>query len=92
MSPDQINRWVNWYVSGLDDVTAWQMHLLSGLGFNGYFQPVTPGSGTRPDVLSAVEHSNLPNDGTTGVGAVWDRYYSMLPDKVPGRRLRVLRR
>ena len=21
------------------------------------------------------------NDGTTGVGAVWDRYYAMLPDK-----------
>jgi hypothetical protein len=37
--------------------------------------------GTRPDVLSAVERSNLPNDGTTGVGAIWDRYYSMLPDK-----------
>lgn len=81
LTPAQINRWVNWYVGGLDDVTAWQMHLLSGLGFTGYFQPVTPGSGTRPDVLSAVEHSNLPNDGTTGVGAVWDRYYSMLPDK-----------
>jgi hypothetical protein len=28
-----------------------------------------------------VEHADLPNDGTTGVGAVWDRYYSMLPDK-----------
>jgi len=57
------------------------MHVLSGLGFAGYYQLVTPGSGTRPDVLNQVEHMNLPNDGTTGVGAVWDRYYSMLPDK-----------
>jgi hypothetical protein len=81
LSPAQIDRWVNWYVRGLDDVTAWQMHLLAGLGFSGYYQLVTPGSGTRPDVLSQVEHMNLPNDGTTGVGAVWDRYYSMLPDK-----------
>jgi len=81
LTPAQINRWVNWYVRGLDDVTSWQMHVLSGLGFTGYYQLVTPGSGTRPDVLSQVEHMNLPNDGTTGVGAVWDRYYSMLPDK-----------
>jgi hypothetical protein len=36
LSPAQINRWVNWYVGGLDDVTAWRMHLLSGLGFTGY--------------------------------------------------------
>jgi hypothetical protein len=81
LSPAQIDTWVNWYIRGLDDVTAWQVHVLSGLGFTGTYQLVTPGSGTRPDVLSQVEHLNLPNDGTTGVGAVWDRYYSMLPDK-----------
>jgi hypothetical protein len=76
----QINRWVNWYVGGLDNVTNWEMQVLSGLGFAGYYQAVTPGSGTRPDVLSAEERHNLP-DGTTGVGAVWDRYYALLPDK-----------
>jgi hypothetical protein len=56
------------------------MHILSGLGYAGYYQLVTPGSGTRPDVLSAEEQQNLP-DGTTGVGAVWSRYYALLPDK-----------
>jgi Beta-galactosidase len=76
----QTDRWVNWYVGGLDDVTDWQMRTLSGLGFTGYYQLVTPGSGTRPDVLSEEEQQELP-DGTTGVGAVWDRYYAMLPDK-----------
>jgi hypothetical protein len=76
----QIDRWVNWYVGGLDNVTNWQMHVLSGLGYAGYYQLVTPGSGTRPDVLSAEEKQNLP-DGTTGVGAVWNRYYALLPDK-----------
>jgi hypothetical protein len=76
----QINRWVNWYVGGLDNVTNWEMQVLSGLGFAGYYQAVTPGSGTRPDVLSAEERHNLP-DGTTGVGAVWNRYYARLPDK-----------
>ena len=48
LTSSQINRWVNWYVGGLDDVTAWQMHVLSGLGFTGFYQLVTPGSGTRP--------------------------------------------
>jgi hypothetical protein len=76
----QIDRWVNWYVGGLDNVTNWQLHTLSGLGYAGYYQLVTPGSGTRPDVLSAEERQNLPA-GITGVGAVWNRYYALLPDK-----------
>jgi hypothetical protein len=57
------------------------MQTLSGLGFNGYYQTVTPGSGTRPDGLAQGELFNLPNDATTGMGAVWNRYYAMLPDK-----------
>ena len=75
-----IDQWVNWYIGGLDNVTSWQMHILSSLGYAGYYQLVTPGSGTRPDDLSAEERQNLP-DGTTGVGAVWNRYYALLPDK-----------
>jgi hypothetical protein len=77
----QIDQWVNWYIGGLDNVTNWQMQNLSKLGFTGYYELVTPGSGTRPDGLGSTERNNLPNDGTTGVGAVWDRYYSMLPNK-----------
>ena len=76
----QIDRWVNWYVGGLDNVTSWQMHILAGLGYAGFYQLVTPGSGTRPDVLRAEEQQHLP-DGITGVGAVWNRYYALLPDK-----------
>ncbi len=77
----QIAQWVNWYVGGLDNVTNWQMSTLSGLGFTGYYETVTPGSGTRPDILARTMEANLPNDGTTGVGAVWDRYYAQLPNK-----------
>jgi F5/8 type C domain-containing protein len=62
-------------------VTNWQMQTLSGLGFNGYYQTVTPGSGTRPDGLALEELFNLPSNSTTGMGALWDRYYAMLPDK-----------
>jgi hypothetical protein len=81
LTSTQINRWVNWYIAGLDNVTNWQMRTLASLGFTGYYETVTPGSGTRPDSLIKNERHNLPNDGTTGVGAVWDRYYSMLPNK-----------
>jgi hypothetical protein len=80
--PSQIDRWVNWYVGGLADVTRWQMRTLARLGFTGYHQVLTPGSGTRPGGLARALQNNLPDDGTTGVGAVWDRYYAMLP---PGR-------
>jgi F5/8 type C domain len=81
LSQAQIDAWVNWYVGGLDNVTNWQMQTLSGLGFNGSYETVTPGSGTRPDGLALDELFNLPDDGTTGMGAVWDRYYAMLPTK-----------
>jgi hypothetical protein len=74
----QVDQWVNWYIGGLANVTTWQMTTLSKLGFTGYYETVTPGSGTRPDGLAQTEKNNLSNDGTTGVGAVWDRYYGML--------------
>jgi hypothetical protein len=77
----QLDQWVNWYIGGLDSVTNWEMQTLSGLGFTGYYETVTPGSGTRPSGLTQTEKHNLSNDGTTGVGAVWDRYYAMLPNK-----------
>ncbi|HXO23628.1 MAG TPA: discoidin domain-containing protein [Streptosporangiaceae bacterium] len=77
----QISTWVNWYIGGLDNVTNWQMTTLSGLGFTGYYETVTPGSGTRPDGLTQTEQQNLSNDGTTGVGAVWNLYYAQLSNK-----------
>jgi hypothetical protein len=82
LSAAQLTTWVNWYVGGLDDVTNWQMSSLSNLGFTGYYETVTPGDGTRPDVLAQTEKANLPNDGTTGLGAVWNLYYAQLINKV----------
>jgi hypothetical protein len=81
LSQAQISAWVKWYVGGLDNVTNWQMQTLSGLGFKGYYETVTPGSGRRPDGLAQTEQQNLSNDGITGVGAVWNLYYAMLPTK-----------
>lgn len=82
LSPDQVTQWISWYVGGLDNVTAWQMSTLSSLGFSGYYETVTPGSGARPYYVTAAEHSSLPAyGGTIAVGAVWDLYYAQLPDK-----------
>jgi hypothetical protein len=77
----QIKTWVSWYVGGLDNLTGFEMQTLTGLGFTGTYQLLTPGSGTRPDGLANTERANLSNDGTTGVGAVWDMYYAQLPTK-----------
>jgi len=82
LTPAQLTTWVNWYVGGLDNITSWQMNALTSLGFKGYYETVTPGSGTRPDDLTQTEQANLDNDGTTGVGAVWNLYYAQIPDKV----------
>jgi hypothetical protein len=82
LTPEQTDQWVNWYVGGLADVTCWQMGQLSELGFTGYYQTVTPGSGTRPgglDPANPAGPGDLPDDETTCVGAVWHRYYAMLP-------------
>ena len=57
------------------------MQTLTGLGFPGTYELLTPGSGTRPSGLAQTEQQNLSNDGTTGVGAVWNLYYSQLPSK-----------
>jgi F5/8 type C domain len=78
LTQTQIDSWVNWYIGGLDNVTNWQMTTLNSLGFTGYYETVTPGSGTRPDYLASEEQNNLNDQSTTGVGAVWDRYYAAL--------------
>jgi hypothetical protein len=79
VSTVQVQRWADWYVRGLDDVVAWQMRFITALGFHGYFQLLTPGSGTRPDGYARDVSNYLP-DGVTGVGAVWHRFYADLPD------------
>src|ERR1700683_2729406 len=81
LTPAQITTWIPWYVGGVGKLTGWEMTTLGALGFKGYYQTLTPGSGTRPDQLTADENANLPNDGTTGVGAVWQLYYANLPSK-----------
>jgi hypothetical protein len=80
LTSTQADTWLGWYVSALDNVTAWQMQTLSGLGFSGVYQVVTPGSGVRPDGVAYIDQHELP-DGVAGVGAVWDRFYAGLPQK-----------
>jgi len=78
LSPAQIDRWVTWYVGGLANVTSWQMQILSGLGFTGYYQTVTPGSGTARRNWPKTSSRTWPTSRPPPSGAVWDRYYAML--------------
>jgi glycosyl hydrolase family 42 (putative beta-galactosidase) len=80
VSRQEVQRWADWYVGGLDDVVAWQMRFITALGFTGYYQVLTPGSGTKPQAYARDVRNYLP-DGITGVGAVWHRFYANLPDK-----------
>ena len=60
LTPAQITTWITWYVGGLDNLTGWEMTTLGGLGFKGYYEALTPGSGTRPDQLVTDENSQPP--------------------------------
>jgi hypothetical protein len=80
VSTSQVQRWADWYVHGLDDVVAWQMRFINSLGFAGYYQLLTPGSGTKPERYASDVANYLP-DGVTGVGAVWHKFYADLPDR-----------
>ncbi len=80
ISTSQVKQWADWYVGALDDTVAWQMRSLAGLGFAGYYQTLTPGSGTRPGTYASDVTNFLP-PSITGVGAVWDTFYAQLPVK-----------
>ncbi|WP_153040207.1 hypothetical protein [Actinoplanes sp. TFC3] len=74
----EIRTWADWYVHSLAGVVTWQIDLLSGLGFTGYFQVLTPGAGSKPFTYARDIAEYLP-DGITGVGAVWHVFYAALP-------------
>jgi hypothetical protein len=74
LSATQVDTWANWYISALDNVAAWQANTMKVLGFDGFYQFLTPGLGALPVVYSYYVNANLP-DSIVGLGAVWDRFY-----------------
>ncbi|MEI7733537.1 MAG: hypothetical protein WCO56_28465 [Verrucomicrobiota bacterium] len=76
----QVRQWADWYVRCLALSVAWQQSVLDKLGFTGWYQILTPGSGVRPSAYDDVIRKNLP-DGLLGVGAAWQKLYEFLPDK-----------
>ena len=79
-STSQVGQWANWYVKALDNVADWQINTFDSLGFQGYYQTLTPGSGSRPSAYASDINNYLPNS-ITGVGAVWQTFYEFLPSK-----------
>ena len=76
----QVGQWADWYIKALDDVANWQMTYLTSLGFTGYYQMLTPGSGMRPNGYTSDINTYLPKS-YTAVGAVWHKFYEFLPNK-----------
>jgi hypothetical protein len=80
LTTDQVAQWADWYIGALANVVDWQTASFDALGFRGYYQVVTPGSGVRPDDFRNAVRDYLP-DGLVGVGAVWDRFYRFLRNR-----------
>ena len=80
ISTASVAKWADWYIAALGNVTDWQMRSLATLGFRGFYQTLTPGSGARPNGYASDVANYLPNS-ITGVGAVWHKYYALLPNR-----------
>ena len=80
LTPAQIRAWGDWYVRCLALTADWQMRTLDSLGFTGWYQILTPGSGVRPSRYEEDIRNRL-QDGLFGVGAVWQKLYEFLPHK-----------
>lgn len=80
LTPAQVHEWADWYIRCLALTADWQIRTLDKLGFTGWYQILTPGSGARPSRYERDIANGLP-DGITGVGAVWHKLYEFLPDK-----------
>ncbi|WP_433803615.1 hypothetical protein [Actinomycetospora sp. CA-084318] len=75
---DGVRAWADWYVGALADVVRWQMTTLSGLGFGGSFEVLTPGVGVVPAAYDDAVARGLP-EGRLGTGAAWAALYAALP-------------
>jgi hypothetical protein len=78
----QAAEWYEWYMASLVDAANWQMRYIRSLGFTGWFEVLTPGSGVRPSGLATDIGNRLTGyAATTGVGAAWHKTYQHLVDR-----------
>ena len=77
LTKNQALAWANWYVGALADVVRWQIATVRSLGFTGYSQIITPGTGVYARKLPALAAARLP-DGVLGTGAAWSILYGKL--------------
>ncbi|MFC5993590.1 hypothetical protein ACFQE5_05085 [Pseudonocardia hispaniensis] len=78
VSEQQVREWADWYVGALTDVVDWQIGTLSGLGYRGAYEVLTPGVGVGPAAYDAAIRQGLP-PGLLGSGAAWQVFYERLP-------------
>jgi len=63
MTTAQVAQWYQWYVGALVDSVNWQIQVYKNLGYQGYFQILTPGSGTRPSDYQTAMNNYLNGTG-----------------------------
>jgi len=80
LDPAQVRQWADWYVRCLALTADWQMQTMDQLGFTGWYQILSPGSGVRPSAYESAVANRLP-DGLLGRGAAWQKIYEFLPHK-----------
>lgn len=73
----QVSTWEKWYIGALANEARWQINAVKALGFTGYNQVLTPGTGIYDRKIAGLVAQNLP-DGVLGVGAVWSQIYADL--------------
>ncbi len=92
----QVTAWLDWYMASAAARSKWFVDFLcrstasGGLGFLGFVQIVTPGSGVRPSAWSTLRAaSSLSNGHLAGVQAVWHVLYEAHNSSTWASRVRI---
>ena len=84
-TPQQVERWYDWYLGALVDGIEWQLALYRRLGYRGQLQVLLPGQGTRPQDFSRCLARYLAGEAdrshTMSRGAVWHKVIERLGDR-----------
>jgi hypothetical protein len=79
----QAGEWYEWYLDALADCASWQMrYIRETYGYQGWFELLTPGVGTRPGTYATELAARFSGySATAGVGAVWHKLYQKIAVK-----------
>jgi hypothetical protein len=74
----------DWYVGQLVNEAKWQADFATSLGFTGWIEIITPGSGARPSTVAQQIAANFDASNVAARGAAWHMVYDKWPYKSRG--------